>query len=152
MLIIKLSQIRLVSALAFFSFTLQVQAGSDFHRKLTEESPGKTCPKHLYSPENTNRMLPKRHIIFLLSDHEVSGLHTSALALVAPEYAFDAPQNHGIAEIPRLITADVAQTAISLPVTYLHTDLMGSVIAETDSSGNLSKTATYKPFGESKFK
>lgn len=35
-------------------------------------------------------------------------------------------------------------------VTYLHTDVLGSVIAETDESGTVKKTTDYKPFGESK--
>lgn len=35
-------------------------------------------------------------------------------------------------------------------VIYLHTDVLGSVIAESDSKGNIIKTNDYKPFGESK--
>lgn len=34
-------------------------------------------------------------------------------------------------------------------ITYLHTDVLGSVIAESDSSGNIIKNTDYKPFGES---
>ena len=33
-------------------------------------------------------------------------------------------------------------------VIYLHTDVLGSVIAESDSSGQLKTTTQYKPFGE----
>lgn len=33
---------------------------------------------------------------------------------------------------------------------YLHTDVLGSVILETDASGNVKKRTEYKPFGESK--
>lgn len=35
-------------------------------------------------------------------------------------------------------------------VTYLHTDVLGSVTAESDNSGQIKKTTDYKPFGESK--
>ncbi|MDP2714943.1 fibronectin type III domain-containing protein [Rheinheimera sp.] len=34
-------------------------------------------------------------------------------------------------------------------VTYLHTDLLGSVIAESDSNGSIIKKTDYKPFGDS---
>ncbi|MGP9802142.1 hypothetical protein [Rheinheimera sp. NSM] len=33
-------------------------------------------------------------------------------------------------------------------VTYLHTDVLGSVIAESDSGGNIIKKTDYKPFGQ----
>ncbi|MCS4306760.1 hypothetical protein M2404_001085 [Rheinheimera pacifica] len=33
-------------------------------------------------------------------------------------------------------------------VTYLHTDVLGSVIAESDGSGNIIKKTDYKPFGD----
>lgn len=35
-------------------------------------------------------------------------------------------------------------------VTYLHTDVLGSVIAESDANGNIIKKTDYKPFGQSK--
>jgi hypothetical protein len=38
----------------------------------------------------------------------------------------------------------------SLQVIYLHTDALGSVIAETDANGKVIKRTEYKPFGESK--
>ncbi len=34
-------------------------------------------------------------------------------------------------------------------VIYLHTDMLGSVIAESDLNGNVIKRTEYKPFGES---
>jgi len=41
--------------------------------------------------------------------------------------------------------------AVSLTtVTYVHTDVLGSVIAESNTSGTVTKTTDYKPFGESK--
>ena len=38
----------------------------------------------------------------------------------------------------------------STTVIYIHTDILGSVIAESDGNGNVIKTKDYKPFGESK--
>lgn len=38
----------------------------------------------------------------------------------------------------------------SVQTIYLHTDVLGSVILETDASGNVKKRTEYKPFGESK--
>lgn len=35
-------------------------------------------------------------------------------------------------------------------VTFLHTDVLGSVVAESDSNGTIIKKTDYKPFGESK--
>lgn len=35
-------------------------------------------------------------------------------------------------------------------ITYLHTDVLGSVIAESNEAGQLKKTIDYRPFGESK--
>jgi hypothetical protein len=35
-----------------------------------------------------------------------------------------------------------------LQVQYLHTDLLGSVVLETDSTGSVIKSNTYKPFGK----
>jgi len=40
--------------------------------------------------------------------------------------------------------------ATGVQVIYLHTDALGSVIAETDASGNVIKRSEYKPFGEVK--
>lgn len=44
----------------------------------------------------------------------------------------------------------VALFTLKPQVTYLHTDVLGSVIAESDSAGQVKKTTEYKPFGESK--
>jgi hypothetical protein len=41
----------------------------------------------------------------------------------------------------------IASTSV---VTYLHTDVLGSVIAESDSNGKIIRKTEYKPFGESK--
>ncbi|KKO46414.1 hypothetical protein WG68_06525 [Arsukibacterium ikkense] len=35
-------------------------------------------------------------------------------------------------------------------ITYLHTDILGSIIAESDSDGNIIKKTEYKPFGKKK--
>lgn len=41
------------------------------------------------------------------------------------------------------------QAAVNLlQVQYLHTDLLGSVVLETDSTGSVIKSSAYKPFGE----
>lgn len=37
----------------------------------------------------------------------------------------------------------------NVQVQYLHTDLLGSVVLETDNNGNVIKSTAYKPFGES---
>lgn len=51
---------------------------------------------------------------------------------------------------PALQNDVVAATVSSVVVTYVHTDVLGSVIAETNASGVVIKTTDYKPFGESK--
>lgn len=48
------------------------------------------------------------------------------------------------------LTTVVKVIAPSRVVTFLHTDVLGSVIAESDGNGNVIKTKDYKPFGESK--
>lgn len=57
----------------------------------------------------------------------------------------------GFDSSPTLITANTDGSVYAgKKVTYLHTDVLGSVIAETDESGAVKKTTDYKPFGESK--
>ena len=48
------------------------------------------------------------------------------------------------------LTTVVKVIAPSRVVTFLHTDVLGSVIAESDSNGTIIKKTDYKPFGESK--
>lgn len=44
----------------------------------------------------------------------------------------------------------ILELTIPSRITYLHTDLLGSVIAETDPKGEIIKTEDYKPFGANK--
>lgn len=55
----------------------------------------------------------------------------------------------GAVETPCTVTASFS-LASSGNVVFLHTDVLGSVVAESDSNGNLQKTTDHKPFGESK--
>ena len=48
------------------------------------------------------------------------------------------------------LTTIVTVVSPSNVVTYLHTDVLGSVIAESDANGNITKKTDYKPFGQSK--
>lgn len=48
------------------------------------------------------------------------------------------------------ITSAVKISTSSRVVTYLHTDVLGSVIAESDSNKKIIKNTDYKPFGERK--
>ena len=41
----------------------------------------------------------------------------------------------------------VPQVVLAQTVTYIHTDALGSVVAETDSSGKVIKRYTYEPYG-----
>jgi len=45
--------------------------------------------------------------------------------------------------------APSVQTQALTNVTYVHTDVLGSVVAESNASGTVTKTTDYKPFGES---
>ncbi|OBP13179.1 hypothetical protein A5320_20285 [Rheinheimera sp. SA_1] len=47
-------------------------------------------------------------------------------------------------------TANFVIQQSGVQVIYLHTDALGSVIAETDANGNVIKRSEYKPFGEVK--
>jgi len=55
----------------------------------------------------------------------------------------------GTVDTPCTVTASFSPAA-SGNVVYLHTDVLGSVVAESDSNGTLQKTTDHKPFGESK--
>ena len=46
-----------------------------------------------------------------------------------------------------LIGSALAPTASAQTVTYIHTDALGSVVAETDSNGKVIKRYTYEPYG-----
>jgi len=46
-----------------------------------------------------------------------------------------------------LIGSALVPTATAQTVTYIHTDALGSVVAETDSSGKVIKRYTYEPYG-----
>lgn len=39
------------------------------------------------------------------------------------------------------------QTSSAQTVTYIHTDALGSVVAETDAGGNVTKRYDYEPYG-----
>ena len=51
---------------------------------------------------------------------------------------------------PCNVTASFKVNSVAIQVIYLHTDALGSVIAETDANGNVIKRSEYKPFGEVK--
>jgi hypothetical protein len=55
----------------------------------------------------------------------------------------------GMGDSPQTTASFVIQQS-GPQVIYLHTDALGSVIAETDANGNVIKRTEYKPFGESK--
>jgi hypothetical protein len=57
----------------------------------------------------------------------------------------------GMGDSPQTTASFVIQQS-GPQVIYLHTDALGSVIAETDANGNVIKRTEYKPFGESKDK
>jgi len=46
-----------------------------------------------------------------------------------------------------LIGFGVAPAAIAQAVTYIHTDALGSVVAESDANGNVIKRYDYEPYG-----
>ncbi len=46
------------------------------------------------------------------------------------------------------LTTIVKIATTSSVITYLHTDILGSVIAESDDNGNIIRKIDYKPFGE----
>ena len=48
------------------------------------------------------------------------------------------------------VAASFTTTGTTQQTIYLHSDVLGSVIAESDSNGNLKNSTEYKPFGESK--
>lgn len=57
----------------------------------------------------------------------------------------------GFDALPTVIAANADGSAyIRRKVTYIHTDFLGSVVAETDESGTVIKKTEYKPFGDSK--
>ncbi|WP_206099587.1 InlB B-repeat-containing protein, partial [Rheinheimera riviphila] len=56
----------------------------------------------------------------------------------------------GAINSPCTVTASFKAISPSIQVIYLHTDALGSVIAETDANGNVIKRSEYKPFGEVK--
>ena len=56
----------------------------------------------------------------------------------------------GVVNSPCTVTASFKSMIPSLQVIYLHTDALGSVVAETDANGNVIKRSEYKPFGEVK--
>ena len=59
-------------------------------------------------------------------------------------------RNFTTAPVRAPCTVTVVFGTASDAVSYLHTDVLGSVVAETDVSGNLKNTTEYKPFGETK--
>ncbi len=59
----------------------------------------------------------------------------------------------GSTYITGFINAPCSVSAVYLAgekLVYLHTDVLGSAVVETDTSGNVIKRTEYKPFGESK--
>lgn len=46
-----------------------------------------------------------------------------------------------------LIGLGFSPSAVAQTVTYIHTDALGSVVAESDASGNVIKRYDYEPYG-----
>lgn len=94
---------------------------------------------------------PQRELQYVLTANDVLGsLLKAAITSAPPQY--DVILNSHSDTPPSDTTAktEINAQITNVQVLYLHTDLLGSVIAETDLSGNTIKTTTYKPFGESK--
>lgn len=88
------------------------------------------------------------------------GKTTSFIATPAVGYRLNKIEGCGATSItsPFITSPIAADCQISATFTaqasaqtiYLHNDVLGSVILETDASGNVKKRTEYKPFGESK--
>lgn len=55
--------------------------------------------------------------------------------------------NRFISVLLLLVVASPALSAVAQSVTYIHTDALGSVVAESDASGNVIKRYDYEPYG-----
>ncbi len=94
---------------------------------------------------------PRRELQYVLTTNDVLGLPLkAAIASASPQYDVILKSHSDIPPSDTSAKTEINTQITNVQVLYLHTDLLGSVIAETDLSGNTIKTTTYKPFGESK--
>ncbi len=94
---------------------------------------------------------PLRELQFILTTNDVLGLPLkAAIASAPPQYNVILKSHSDIPPTDTTAKTEINAQITNVQVLYLHTDLLGSVIAETDLSGNTIKATTYKPFGESK--
>jgi hypothetical protein len=79
------------------------------------------------------------------------GFHSFAAELPATKDS-STLANKNTAKPEHLKTAPAVevQAVSTTQVIYLHTDVLSSVIAESNAAGIVTKTTDYKPFGESK--